>query len=167
MGYTASISMRVNAVLSGTPTYDDASIIDPLTLLLATAFTDGVGANQCNQHWHDRRTLAGGASETLDLSGSLTQFQGTTVTLSRIKVLYIYNRSTTKVLTIDPDPAGVDGWTAFITDNLVLRPGGAILATAPDATGWTVAGGTNDKLRITNDAGDSCDYDIYVAGGIT
>lgn len=51
------------------------------------------------------------------------------------------------------------------SDIINIRPGGALILLAPDATGYAVTAGTGDLLRIANSAGStSVTYDIILIG---
>jgi hypothetical protein len=55
----------------------------------------GTGADQGNQVWSDTRTLTTGATETLDLNGSLVNAVGESVTFTKVKVIFVRNKCTT------------------------------------------------------------------------
>lgn len=125
---------------------------------------NGTGADQANQVWHDTRTLADGANETLDLNASLTNQFGESVTFTKLKLILIKNKGTT---TLSVGAAATNQFVAFVgsaTDVVKVPGGGMLVLTAPDATGFAVAAGSTDNLKITNAAGAACDYDIVLIG---
>ena len=64
--------------------------------------------------------------------------------------------------------AGSNGFTSWVgdaTDVVKVKPGGALILVAPDATGYAVTAGTGDLLTITNSAGStSVTYDVVIMG---
>ena len=56
-------------------------------------------------------------------------------------------------------------WVGDPTDKISVRPGGAFILIAPDATGYAVTAATGDLLKIANSAGTtSVTYDIIIIG---
>ena len=131
-----------------------------------TISTIGTGTDAANQYWSDQRSLSASATETLDLSGSLTNGLGQTVAFTSVKMLYIRNRSTTGSMVIGNAASNV--WaTMFGADNdtITIRPGGVFLIACSDATGYAVAAGTDDSFKIANsDGSNSLTYDIVIVG---
>ena len=128
--------------------------------------TIGTGTDAANQYWSDQRSLNASATETLDLSGSLTNGLGQTVALTSVKMLYIRNRSTTGDMVIGNAASNV--WATLFggdTHTLTIRRGGCLLVACADATGYAVAAGTDDNLKIANsDGSNSLTYDIVIVG---
>jgi hypothetical protein len=145
-----------------TSALDLRTLVDELATAYSDAFTDGTGASQANRLFADTRTLADGADESLDLAGGLTDAFGTTITLAKLKALVIINPSATQTLTVGnaADPILLFG-TAAHTVN--IPPGGKLMMDWP-GTGWTVTGGSADKLKIVNSAGAAVDYTIWLIG---
>ena len=137
----------------------------------------GTGAGEMDLMWSDRRILAASAADNLDLAGGLTSGLSAAMTFSKVKVLAIQNRS---------DEADIDTGHAVATD-ADLRIGAAAAnqflagfqaaAHAWDVeagdlfvgtyfgTGWAVANGATDILKITNnDGADQLLYDIVIGG---
>jgi len=140
---------------------------------LALAF--GTGENQANQIWWDRRTLAGDASENLDLAGSLTNAFGGTVTFANVKAIIVLNRSDQAIGAHEATDAEISvggaaanefqGPFEAATDAIRVPAGGVLLITNPQADGWTVTATDNDLLKVLNkDADDEALYDIILIG---
>ena len=143
--------------------------------VFALAF--GTGADQANQIWWDRRTLAKGADEgtNLDLAGTLSNAFGATITFANVKAILVFNRSDE---TLDEHTAtdaeisvgGADanefqGPFKAATDAIKVPAGGAFVALNPAADGWAVTVDTADILLVTNeDADDEALYDIVLIG---
>lgn len=127
-----------------------------------TSLGDGNGPGQVNQFWSDRRTIAPGGNDDLDLSGVLANWAGQLIALTALKVLVVINRSgdPATILTVGntggnfpPTP-----WQA------PCGPGNHFTVQETQA-GIAVVAGTGDTLRITNNDGvNQASYDIYIAG---
>jgi hypothetical protein len=74
---------------------DASTVTDSTTALVSFAFQNGTGAGQANAYWRDLRTVAGGATDVIDLSAlPLTAFGGTgTLDIATVRAVYVYNRS--------------------------------------------------------------------------
>lgn len=145
----------------------------PLTLPsgLANAFTtSGTGANKCNQLWFSTRTLAGSATEDINVyTPSATDAVGNALTIATVKILYIQNTSTTETDYLSVGGKGdTSAWTSFLADNtdiMKILGGATVCAIAPGATGWIVgASTTNHVLKITNSGSGSVTYNIAIIG---
>ncbi|MFC3097375.1 hypothetical protein [Alteraurantiacibacter palmitatis] len=131
------------------------------------SFSNGTGADQANNLFVDRRTIAGAGSEEIDLAGVLSNALGQTLTFTAIKAIRIHS---------DPDNGGnivVGGAesNAFVgpfgdaTDTLSIAPGGFFEVVNPSAAGWPVTAGTGDRLKVANsDAEDPASYSIEIIG---
>lgn len=141
---------------------DYRTAVDEINQALSQDFAAGVGSEQCNLVFCDRRTLGGGANESLDLAGGLTDAFGNTMTFVKVRALVIQNLSATKVLTIG------NGANPFIflaggTEAVILQPKGKLALDNP-VTGWAVTGATGDMLKVANNAGDPADYLVWIVG---
>ena len=114
------------------------------TLRVTPVSYSSILSSQTQVAWGDSRTLSAG-TDTIN-AASLPDSRGT-VTMTALKAVYIKNTSTA-TLTATPSPAGAFGGT------YTIRPEGAVVAVAPDATGLavgtlTVTGGqTYDVLLL-------------------
>ena len=130
------------------------------------AVTNGTGLDQMDLIWHDQRTLGATTSENIDLAGSLVDSFGTTLTFARVKLIYVFSAVANGGL-IQVGGAGSNtfvNWVANATDIINIRNGGAMMLTAPDATGYAVTAGTGDILQINNTDGSSATYNIVIGG---
>jgi hypothetical protein len=162
----ASLSARIEVKVTGTLTniLDLAEASAPLTALRAQAFANGVGANQANVIWSDRRTLGSGVTEDLDfVGGGLTDAFGVAVAPAKIRALIISSATSNTVnLTLFGDAASIL-FLSTAGSTMTLRPGGIFVFTAPDLAGVTVTGATSDIIQVANGAASST-YDIIVIG---
>ena len=155
----------LNMSLQQTKTLDLNTVRDTVSLNRGPSLTDGTGDNQADVMWHDKRTLADGATETLDIQdGTLTNAVGTAVTIDILKVLYIKNKSSDANLEIGGAPTTDIRLFKVTGDILTLPPGGEFLFSAPLASGVDTT--TNSDLKMTHDGTgtSSLDYEIIVVG---
>lgn len=140
---------------------DLTAALEAINFSFSSSYTNGTGENQANALFADTRTLAA-TSESFDLN-AITDTFGATLNFTKIKLLYIKNKSTTagQTLTIDGDfIASFDNGTG---PNHILFAGGLLLKNEP-ISGLTVTNTTQDTLTLTNSA--SFDYDIILLGTI-
>lgn len=164
MALTALIKAVLNA--NQTKLIDLQTAQGPVDASISVSFTDGAGANQADRIWSDQRTLAASASEDLDLSGSLTDIYGATVTFARIKAILIKAASgnTNNVNVTRPASNGVPLFLAA-GDGEPVHPGGVLLKVWPGATAIPVTAGTGDLINIANSSsGTPVTYDIVIIG---
>jgi hypothetical protein len=168
---TGTITTQLTAIL--TNALDLSTPDDTLSLSKKMTLTGGTGVGKGDQLWHDTRTLTTGATETLDLYGSLTNGLGQTVNFNTIRGMVIVNPSTTS--TLEYGGAASNAWAPMFksaTDIGVIRMSASttslayVIYTAPDATGYDVTAGTADQLKITHGGEDSIStsYQIILIG---
>jgi len=160
--------IKTNFGASGSKVLDDRTATDPINLVQTTKLTNGTGNNKANQSFHDQRTLLTAASEDVDLSGSLLDAFGDSVTFTTIKALRIKNQSLINTLIVGGAAANAFG-TLFAddTDKLIIRPGGLLILEAPLA-GYLVTAATADLLKFEHGAEDANDliYELTLVGQI-
>lgn len=161
------LTLSVKAGLRGTQTsvLDLATAELPVDVQAAITLANGTGANQADRIFTDTRTVTTGATDSLDVAGSLTDAFGATITMARIKAILIRAASgnTTDLQLTRPASNGVPLFAAA-SDAIVIRPGGCLLWCAPDATGIAVTAGTGDLINVVNGSGASATYDIVIVG---
>jgi len=166
-----TISSQITAIL--TNALDLSTPDDTLSLSRKMDLTGGTGVGKGDQLWHDTRTLTTGANEALDLYGGLTNGLGQTVNFNTIRAVVIVNPSTVNTLIIGG--AAANAWGSMFADDsdkLVLRPSASttslsfVILAGPDATGYDVAAGTADQLKIEHGGEDSTStaYQIVLIG---
>lgn len=129
-------------------------------------FTDGTGLNQANRVWSDERVLAASATEDLDLSGTLTDPFGATITLQKVKGLIVAAAlgNTNNVVIGGASATQWVGPFGAATHTLAVKPGGVLALFAPDAAGYPVTP-TTDLLKVANSgSGTGVTYQIVVIG---
>ena len=163
MALTASIKLAIASLATGS--LDIERLTSSIDRTWKIDLVDGVGAGQANKIFSDTRTLASGASETLDLVGTLTDAFGASITLTKTKMILIAaDPANTTVLTIGNVANGIVAPFGAATHSLSVPPGGMVLVATPDLAAFPVVAGTGDLLKIANAAGAGANYDIVVIG---
>jgi len=165
----ATLSSRV--AVSVTAQLQDGATIGSVThdiaFNVANALTNGSGANQANQAYAARRTLAASSNESLDLSGGLPNAFGTALVFTAIKAIVITAAAanTNDVIVGGAASNGFISWVGDATDTVKVKPGGILVIAAPNAVGFDVDAGTADLLKVANSSsGTPVTYDIVVIG---
>lgn len=131
----------------------------------------GASANQFSELYSAIRTLAGGANETLDLYGSLTNQLGETINFARVKVIVVELLTTTAASSITVGNAASNVFTGPLggtTPTVTIANGGGMAFWRSDATGWTVTNSSTDNLKVlNNDGAVVATYRITLIGSIT
>lgn len=162
MPLSTRLEVKVAAELSLAT--DLANAAAPVNLAKSMVLASGTGADQADKVFADRRTVAAGATDTIDLAGALTDPLGAVVSFAKVKAIVISNRSTTQTLTVTRPVNGAPIFAAA-GDAVAVPPGGVLALAAPGAAGLaTVTAGTGDLLDVVNSAGASADYDVVVIG---
>lgn len=149
-------------------TSDLSTLTDTALHEVKLALTAGTSADQIDTLWHDRRTLAGGANETLDLIGSLTNAFGAAASFAKVKAILIYNRTETTGVFLLVGGAASNAWAGGMlvdaSDKIKIGPGGLNLWASP-VDGYAAAAGSTDNLKIENGHGSTAaEYDIFIIG---
>jgi hypothetical protein len=156
----ANIRGTVSPIVSYTnqPTSAGASQLTEVILPgspLSYSFTYGTGAGQIDTVWS-----AGSPGTAFTVSGtvtknltSLTSSTGSSMSLARLKTVYIFNNDATNVLTVG---GGSNAWTGLFSGTVSVNPGEFFLAccSQSDATGW-ITSGTSYNLQFSTSASTS------------
>lgn len=129
--------------------------------------TTGTGANQADLAFADTRTLAGSATENLDMAGVLTDAFGAALAFAEVVAILVVAAAgnTNNVVVGGAGAAGFFPMFGDATDTLVIKPGGFALIAAPGAAAYAVTATTADILKVTNSAaGTAVTYDIVIIG---
>lgn len=164
MALTTSITLNIATTYTGDP--DLSTLKDRLSQNYNISLSDGDGADEADVIFHDTRTLADAATETLDLyaSGALLDPLNVALTMETLKVLFLYNKSTDASLLVGGGAALDMGILADTSDVLTIPPGGKFLWTAPDATGLDITTNKNLKLEHDGTGTSTLTYDIIAIG---
>src|SRR6185369_1345402 len=153
---TANINASVNFTFSNaltgiTPTVSSA-------WYYTKALTDGTTAGTANRIYFVQTTIAGGASTTLDLAGSLTDFFGSTITFARINYMWIKLTSDTAATSISVGNAAATqfvNWISSTTATVKIYNDGIFLLGDAGTTSYAVGAGASDFLKILNNDGSN------------
>lgn len=127
----------------------------------------GTGAGQVDKMYQDTNTLAASDTLDIDLSGALTDVFGVAFNFARVKGVFL-SALAGNTNTVVIGAAAATQWVGpfgAATHTIAVRPGGWFGIACDDATGWAVAAGTADLLRITNGgSGTPVTYSIVLLG---
>ena len=164
MSLTSTLTMMLLADLRKTVAGDE---LQPRkTMTLSDSLADGTDLDEANKVYTARRTLAGAASEEIDLAGTLTDLFGDSVVATKVKALVIHNLKTDVGAKLEIGGAAANAFPLFKATNDIytLGPNGIFFIWEPSAAGLPVAAGTGDLLKIANISSPSVsiDYDIMM-----
>lgn len=126
----------------------------PIDLGGTVLIENGTGAGLADLAYVDQITLAASATQTLDLSGALTDALGAALVFARVRALYLEadagNVNNVVLGNLTNSWLGPFG---AATHSLAVRPGGRLLLLAPLGTSYPVTPGTGDLLQFANGGG--------------
>lgn len=161
-------TISVNAVATGTPSgFSANSPTDSVLMALAISLTSGTGLNQADLYYSPATvTISNGANHDLDVSGSVVNGLGQTVTMARVKLIIIRNNTLTAGFTavVGNGSNPLLNWVGAAAHTKTIRPGGIFVDYAPDATGYAVTAATGDILRINNPNASAITVDYLIVG---
>lgn len=158
---TSKVNLSVTALLQNAIGLASASASIEKTLIVNVA--SGVGANQADRIYSEAaKTIS--VSTNIDLSGSLLDAFGAACVFVRVKALLVtVDAASVSNLVVGGNAnAALIGFTTA-AHIITIRPGGALLIFAPDATGYPITGGTGDILQFAP-SGASALFDYAVLG---
>lgn len=131
----------------------------------ALVLLSGIGADQADVFYAERKTVAASTTQTTDLSGALLNPFGVVATFAKLKLIALINRSATQTLTLQRPAANGVPWLAAAGDAIPVPPGGFAVVAAPTLGGLAaVTAGTGDLVDVVNPAGGPADYDLIAVG---
>ena len=133
---------------------------------VAWQIASGTAASQADRIWADTRTVADGATDALDLSGTLTDAFGATVSFATLKAIVIAAASANTTTLTLARPAGATGVTLFAATSDALAPisAGGLVCWVNPAAGLTVTNSTADIINVVNSASAAANYDVILIG---
>ena len=162
-----SATLIVQAAVNLTSALDLVTGSAPMNFKQENAFAEGNGLNQAEDVFSDQRTITASSTDSLDLSGGLTNIYGVSLTFTKIKAIIIKAAvgNTNDVGVLAPAANGLADIFGAVGDKVLIRPGGTLCLIAPTAAGYAVTAATADLLDIVNEAGGtSVIYDIIIVG---
>ena len=159
---TTHVQVNVKPTLKATVGLGTAEVTAPA--LSDFTLTNGTGANQADSVYTATVTIAGGATQSIDLKGALVDALGVAFTPAKLRLVKIVSRSSnTTNLTLFGDVNSVPILNTAATTT-ALTPGDIFFQTNRSAAGWTVTAGTGDIIKIVNAAGASAVVDVVFIG---
>lgn len=165
MGTVASFAQSLNLTGVFTNPLDLSIPSEPISIDQSQVFTDGTGANQVGEIWHDTLALVANTPQHKDLYGTLLNGFNETVNFATIKVLYVYNKATTSGYDVILSGTFLDLNVLGGADStIILGPGGVCLLTSP-VDGFTVTDTTGERLTF-NPGANNIACDVVLAGTV-
>ncbi len=161
-----SLTLKAGVRGAHTSALDLGTASLPIDVQAALTLANGTGADQADLIFTDQRTLAASGTENLDVAGALSGAFGSTITMARVKAIFVKAAAgnTNDVQVTRPGSNGVPLFLAA-GDGVALKPGGFMMIATGNATAYPVTAGTGDLLTFTNSAGGtSVTYDIIIVG---
>ena len=159
--FVARLKLKQTKTTAGTT----ASVIHDFDL--GDSLADGTIVDKCDLLYGAKGvSLAGSATDNLDVAGSLSDFYGTTITAVKLKFFYFKNLNTTVGNTILLGNHATNAlllWGSAAHTKQV-GPNGFVLHWEPSLAGITVTAGTGDVLKILNETANAVTYDIAFGG---
>ncbi len=158
MTLTTNISLVVSALLEQGEDLN-STLKSPVDFNLLRKLS----SDEADLVWYKTNTVAGSATDTLDLTAALTDAFGNALAFDKVKILAIVADSAN---TADLLVGGgsFDTWLDGGSDTLVIQPGGSCFLIAPNA-GYQVTPLTGNELIIENPSiADPATYNIIIVG---
>lgn len=162
MALTTRVDFKLVSTLTGSQDHGTPTFAATLEKVLSLA--SGTGINQADKLWIDNRTVAAGATDSIDVQAALTDAFGAAFTPAKLKLIVAAASSSNTVnLTIGRPSAGVPFISATAT--IPLHIGGFVCIFTPAAAGIAVTATTADLIDIVAAAGSGNQtYDIALVG---
>lgn len=162
MSLSTNISVQVSSSLASTVGLQEAQA--SMSFSKAIALASGVAADMADKVYTNAYTILTGATQSIDVSGSLVDALGAAFVLVKLKAILIYSRPTnTTNLTLLGNANSVPILGTKAT-TMTLLPGGLFLLIQPPLAGIAVTAATGDILDIVNAAGASALVDVILVG---
>lgn len=155
-----------NAVSTGTliGSYDDSSDTstpsEVISVSSRTTITNGTGASQADLFYSTRAQHTGTAS--YDLTASLVDRFGNTLTYVEVTEIWLINRSTTAADLLVMQGNLMSAFLNGTTPTADVGPDGEFHMTNP-IDGFTVTGTSQDVLTV-DAGGNTISYDLFIIG---
>lgn len=154
-------TVRASVAAVNKKSLDGRDVVDNIPMSADILLGSGTGYGKADIAFSDQRTLATNTSETLDLTGTLTDAFGTTIAAVKVKAIEIESvEANTTNLTIGGGSNPFLFGFADTSDLFILKPGDK--AVFVSRTGWPVTASTGDLLKVLNAAGASATYNIKI-----
>jgi hypothetical protein len=161
-----SVTGNLNVSATATETISNGLASGSLSpaLSVALAFAAGVGALKIQYTWTVSAT-ATATPVTYTLS-ALTDGLGRSVPLTKVHAIVIAHLGTTDAQPLTVGGAASNPWVApfaDVSDKLKIAAGGVLALAGPLATGYAVASGSSDQLKLDPGA-NTIPFKILIMG---
>ena len=159
---SASISWTFSNALTGS-----INTVNSNQWSYSKSTTNGTGAaGTADLIYAAAGTIAASATLNLDFAGSLASFFGTTITMARMKFLFLHHTTDTTATSLTIGNHANPLALTSGTDTISLRNGGILLFGDSGGTGIAITGGATDALKIVNaDGANTATYNVCAIGG--
>lgn len=161
--FTASVAWNYQSAVTGLTN----STGNQNGFTFSASTTNGTGAaGTADLIYTAQITLAASGNTTVDLVGGQTDFFGTTISMARLKILYIHNTNITTAtsITVGNATQPVNLFSAATT-TVSIRNNGIYLYGDTGATGIAMVAATSDGIKIVNaDSGNSATVNFCAVG---
>jgi hypothetical protein len=165
MTLSAQVNVQYSASELGAHTVAEPSF-EP-RVQLALAYENGVAVNQADLQWTVSRTIAGGASETIDLSAGLLDAFNQPLAFAEI-VAVIITTDAENEANLELGGAAAEAWVGIFkaaTDVIKIPPGAMFAIATGGDNGLGAVDGTSNSLKFTNmSATVACDFTVAILG---
>lgn len=163
MALTAPLRLSGTITFTKTPeiTSPSTQTIQSIINLAQTlvTLTDGTGLNKANLLYADTRTLAGAATENLNMNTLLDPMGAAQTWLSVKFLAVILNTTTVGASLLVGGLSATTAWNSWLNANddaeVTLGPGGSLILSNPSALGYAVTDVSNHLLKIENNSSPS------------
>lgn len=158
-----ALTLAINEVISSGVKQGSILHQFDLSALQTLRLTSGTGAGQVDLVYSEKDSAIGTSSTVdRDFAGSLLDSQGATITMAKVKLLFIYNGGTVPV-TVKGKTGAVFAMFSGSTDSVSLAAGACLFYFDP--AGVPVTGGSTDKITLGNASGSvAAAFTMLVAG---
>ena len=162
--YTGAIS--VSPQITHQSTTAGSSLMESLQSVYSYTISSATNnAAYLNALYVASGSLAAGATNSVDLYGSVLNSFGATLNMAKVKGLILCPSNTVQT-TVTLRPAAANGMTNLFEDasGITVRTAGCFALFAKDTAGYTVANGSMDAIEIVNNGTNTTTYSLYVFG---
>jgi hypothetical protein len=131
-------------------------VTDATRVNLTLSLTNGDGDGEADAYWRDVRTVAGGATDVIDLFAlPLSVFGGTgTLEINQNKLRMLYIRNLSDTVTLGPILEDVE--------QIKVPPGGSLLLSRPADAEFAFP--NSGSFFVVNTGTSAADYEILLIG---
>lgn len=125
----------------------------------------GTAANLADKVWSNTSSPLTGATDSIDLAGTLTDAFGALVTFAKVRgILFVAAAANTTTLTLSRIATAGAPFLAADGDAVAPISGGGFYAWADPAAGFVVTATSDDIISVVNSAGATATYTILIVG---